>query len=72
MIHLLIATVALRPYVFVFLAAFLFIAIISYGLRTTLLFAVMTYVVAFACERSSHSQRFPIRPLSLHRRHARS
>ena len=59
MIHLLIATVALRPYVFVFLAAFLFIAIISYGLRTTLLFAVMTYVVALACERSSIHNGFP-------------
>src|SRR5271154_356425 len=59
MIHLLIATVALRPYVFVFLAAFLFISIVNYGLRTTLLFAALTYLAALACEWSSIHNGFP-------------
>ena len=36
--HLLLSTIALRPYVFIFLASFLFIAIVNFGLRTTLLF----------------------------------
>ncbi len=57
--HLLLSTVALRPYVFIFLAAFLFIAIINFGLRATLLFTVLTYVVALACEWSSVHDGFP-------------
>ena len=59
MIHLLIGTIVLRPYVFVFLAAFLFISIVNYGLRTTLLFAVVTYGVSLACEWSSIHNGFP-------------
>jgi uncharacterized membrane protein len=57
--HLLFSTIALRPYVFVFLAAFLFIAIINFGLRTALLFAMLTYFVALACEWSSVHNGFP-------------
>src|SRR6266851_2697779 len=57
--HLLLSTVALRPYVFIFLAAFLFIAIINFGLRATLLFTVLTYIVALACEWSSIHNGFP-------------
>ena len=57
--HLLFATIALRPYVFVFLASFLFISITNFGLRTTLLFVVFTYVVAFVCEWSSVHNGFP-------------
>src|SRR6266851_3069951 len=57
--HLLLSTVALRPYVFIFLAAFLFIAIINFGLRATLLFTVLTYVVSLACEWSSVHDGFP-------------
>ena len=57
--HLLLATIALRPYVFIFLASFLFIAIVNFGLRTTLLFTVLTYVVALACEWSSVHNGFP-------------
>src|SRR5712692_11849335 len=57
--HLLLSTVALRPYVFIFLAAFLFIAIINFGLRATLLFTVLTYAVALACEWSSVHNGFP-------------
>src|SRR5271168_431604 len=59
MIHLLIGTVILRPYVFVFLAAFLFIAIVNHGLRTTLAFTVCTYLIALSCEWSSVHNGFP-------------
>jgi uncharacterized membrane protein len=57
--HLLLSTIALRPYVFLFLAAFLFISIINFGLRTTLLFTLLTYVVALVCEWSSVHNGFP-------------
>jgi len=57
--YLLLSTVALRPYVFIFLAAFLFIAIINFGLRATLLFTVLTFGVALACEWSSVHNGFP-------------
>ena len=57
--HLLLATIALRPYVFVFLAAFLFSSIVNFGLRTTLFFMLFTYVVAFTCEWSSVHNGFP-------------
>jgi len=57
--HLLLSTIALRPYVFIFLAAFLIIAIINFGLRATLLFTVLTYGVALACEWSSVHNGFP-------------
>ena len=57
--HLLLSTIALRPYVFVFLASFLLIAIVNFGLRTTLLFTVLTYAVSLACEWSSVHNGFP-------------
>ncbi len=57
--HLLLSTIVLRPYVFVFLASFLFIAIANFGLRTTMLFTALTYGVAFICERSSVHNGFP-------------
>src|SRR5271167_135558 len=57
--HLLIATVELRPYVFIFLAAFLFISIVNFGLRTTLLFTALTYGVSLTCEWSSIHNGFP-------------
>jgi uncharacterized membrane protein len=57
--HLLLSTVALRPYVFIFLAVFLFISIVNFGLRTTLLFAAFTYLAALACEWSSVHNGFP-------------
>src|SRR5579859_2495183 len=57
--HLLLSTIALRPYVFIFLASFLFISIVNFGLRTTLLFAVFTYLAALACEWSSIHNGFP-------------
>jgi uncharacterized membrane protein len=57
--HLLIATIALRPYVFVFLAAFLLVSIVNFGVRTTILFALLTYAVSLACEWSSVHNGFP-------------
>ena len=57
--HLLLSTIALRPYVFVFLAAFLFIAIVNFGFRTTILFSLLTYAVSLACEWSSVHNGFP-------------
>src|SRR5580704_12727025 len=57
--HLLLATIELRPYVFIFLAAFLFISIVNFGLRTTALFTVLTYAVSLACEWSTVHNGFP-------------
>ncbi len=57
--ELLLSTIALRSYVFVFLAFYLVIAIVNFGLRTTLLFTVLTYTVAWACEWSSVHNGFP-------------
>jgi putative membrane protein len=57
--HLLLASIALRPYVFIFLAAFLFISIVNFGIRTTLLFGVLTYGAGLACEYSSVRNGFP-------------
>lgn len=57
--HLLLATIALRPYVFIFLASFLFISIVNFGVRTTLLFTVLTYAVSLTCEWSSVHNGFP-------------
>jgi uncharacterized membrane protein len=57
--HLLSGTIELRPYVFIFLAAFLIISIVNFGVRTTLLFTVLTYGVSLACEWSSVHNGFP-------------
>jgi putative membrane protein len=57
--RLLVSTIALRPYVFVFLASFLFISLVNFGMRATLLFAALTYGVGLACEYSSVHNGFP-------------
>ena len=57
--HLLLSTIALRPYVFVFLAVYLFVSIVNFGFRTTAIFTVITYAVALACEWSSVHNGFP-------------
>lgn len=57
--HLLFSTIALRPYVFVFLGFYLAIAIVNFGMRTTLLFTMLTYAVALVCEWSSVHNGFP-------------
>jgi uncharacterized membrane protein len=56
MIHffeLLISTIAYRPYVFIFFACYLFLAITHIGWRRTALFTAVAYGVAFLCEWSS-------------------
>ncbi|MGH7906427.1 MAG: carotenoid biosynthesis protein, partial [Candidatus Binataceae bacterium] len=57
--HLLISTIVLRPYVFLFLAAFLFISIVNYGVGATILFTLLTYGVALGCEWSAIHNGFP-------------
>ncbi len=51
--ELLLGTVTLRPYVFVFFAAYLCLAVTHLGLKRTALFTVLAYLVAFLCEWSS-------------------
>jgi uncharacterized membrane protein len=57
--HLLIATVELRPYVFVFLGAFLVAGVVNYGVWATVAFTVVSYAVALGCEWSSIHNGFP-------------
>jgi uncharacterized membrane protein len=57
--HLLLSTVELRPYVFIYLASFLFISVVSFGMRTTILYVLLTYVVTLGCEWSSIRNGFP-------------
>ncbi|MDX2029852.1 MAG: carotenoid biosynthesis protein [Blastocatellia bacterium] len=52
-LQLLLGTVAYRPYVFVFLACYLFLAITHLGRRRTGLFSAIAFLVAFVCEWSS-------------------
>jgi uncharacterized membrane protein len=56
---LLIKTIAFRPYVFVFLAAFLFSAGRLIGRRRTGYFMIITLIVAFVCEFSSTRTGIP-------------
>lgn len=56
---LLLKTILLRPYVFIFLAAFLFAGVITMGLRRTLVFWFGTWVLAFLSEFSSTRNGFP-------------
>src|SRR5215467_2359508 len=56
MIHffeLLISTIAYRPYVFIFFACYLFLAITHIGRRRAALFTTLAYTIAFLCEWSS-------------------
>ena len=56
---LLLGTVALRPYVFVFLAVYLTIAILNMGLVRSIVFTVLAYTIAFLSEYSSTRIGFP-------------
>ncbi|MBN1283344.1 MAG: carotenoid biosynthesis protein [Proteobacteria bacterium] len=55
----LIATIVHRPYVFAFLAAFLFLAWRLLGWRRTVLWLVFGYLIAWASEYSSIHNGFP-------------
>ena len=56
---LLWGTVLLRPYVFIFLTAYLTIAILNMGVLRSLLFTILSYSIAFVCEYSSTRNGFP-------------
>ena len=56
---LLLGTIALRPYVFVFLAVYLTIAILNMGLVRSIVFTVLAYTIAFLSEYSSTRIGFP-------------
>jgi len=56
---LLWGTVLLRPYVFIFLAFYLTIAIINMGLARSLIFTILAYAIAFLSEYSSTRTGFP-------------
>lgn len=58
-LSLLLKTIILRPYVFVFLAVFLFLASRLIGWRRTGCFMGITFVVAFLCEFSSTRTGIP-------------
>jgi uncharacterized membrane protein len=58
-LSLLWGTVLLRPYVFVFLAFYLTIAILNMGLARSLIFTVLAYSIAFLSEYSSTRNGFP-------------
>ena len=58
-VRLLMGTLWLRPYVFVFLAAFLLVALAEIGPRRTLVWGLAGYSVAFLCEYSSTRNGFP-------------
>ena len=64
--HLLLSTIALRPYVFIFLASFLFIAIVNFGLRTTLLFTRADLRRVARVRVVFGPQRIPVRAVSLY------
>ena len=51
--YLFFSTIAYRPYVFVFLACYLFLAITNIGWKRTALFSCLAFVVAFLSEWSS-------------------
>jgi uncharacterized membrane protein len=59
LLKLLGGTVVLRPYVFIFLAVYLVLAITRMGWRRTLLFTAVAYSLAFLCEFSSIHTGFP-------------
>lgn len=51
--ELLLSTITYRPYVFIFFACYLFLAVTNIGWKRTSLFTVLAYLVAFVCEWSS-------------------
>ena len=59
MLEILLHTVAMRPYVFAFLVAFLVIGTLNRGAARTLLLLVVGYAVAFASEWASIRYGFP-------------
>lgn len=56
---LLYGTVLLRPYVFIFLAFYLAVAVLDMGVVRSVVFTVLAYAIAFASEYSSTRNGFP-------------
>ena len=56
---LFLGTIALRPYVFVFFAFYLTVAIINMGLMRSIVFTLLAYTIAFISEYSSTRIGFP-------------
>lgn len=57
--ELLLGTILLRPYVFLFLACYLTIATLNMGFLRAVLFTVLAYTIAFLSEYSSTHNGFP-------------
>ena len=53
------STILLRPYVFIFLITFIFIAYQFFGWRRTIIFTLTAWVIAFLSEYSSITNGFP-------------
>jgi putative membrane protein len=62
LLRLLWGTVVYRPYVYAFFACFLVFALHQLGARRTVLFGVLTWLIAFGCEYSSTRNGFPFGP----------
>ncbi len=58
-LELLLGTIWLRPYVFVFLLSYLVIAILHIGVKRTVLFTALGFGIAFMAEYSSTRNGFP-------------
>lgn len=58
-VQLAVGTVAMRPYVFAFLAVYLIAAVMHLGWRTTLWFTSIGYLISFVSEVSSINTGFP-------------
>lgn len=56
---LLLSTLILRPYVFIFLGIYFIAATVHIGWKKGILFALWAYIVAFICEYSSTRNGFP-------------
>jgi uncharacterized membrane protein len=59
LLHLMVGTVVMRPYVFAFLVVYLIAAILHFGWRKTLCFTIVGYFIAFISEYSSINNGFP-------------
>src|SRR5437899_4542529 len=58
-LRLLLGTLVLRPYVFVFLAVYLLAAVSRMGWAKTAAFSAVAWVIAYAAEFSSTRNGFP-------------
>ena len=58
-LELLLGTIWLRPYVFIFLFSYLVIAILHIGVKRSILFTLLGFSVAFLAEYSSTRNGFP-------------